>query len=206
MTKAVLNKRLAKPMKFQNLATQRGVGLIEVLIALVIFALGVVGMAGLQLRTMSVTIDSTQRSYVVSKAQDIADRIRSSGIPTADYLTVNNPASANSDGTYCDTPVATVCADAQGNDVTQCSVPEMRAFDLFDALCVGEGSLQQQVAEWQSNITCQYPLAGVMTDTASCNELGATVTIDISWFARSVANDASATNPERDSMRLRFVP
>ena len=60
-------------------AAQRGVGLIEVLIALVVFALGVVGMAGLQLRTMSITLDSAQRTYVVTKSQDIADRIRANG-------------------------------------------------------------------------------------------------------------------------------
>ena len=53
-------------------ASQRGVGLIEVLIALVVFALGVVSMAGLQLRTMSITLDSAQRTYVVTKSQDLS--------------------------------------------------------------------------------------------------------------------------------------
>ena len=69
---------------------QSGIGLIEVLIALVVFALGVVAMAGLQLATISMTMDSTQRTYVISKSQDIADRIRSNGIPASTYLTGTN--------------------------------------------------------------------------------------------------------------------
>jgi len=199
-------------MKLQTKAKQHGVGLIEVLIALVIFALGVVGMAGLQLRTMSVTIDSTQRSYVVAKSQDIADRIRSSGIEPRQYL-----GTYNASGDYCATPVAAVCADNVDSDVLACTPAQMFAFDLYDAFCEGDdgaadttvnnSSLENQVAEWQAVITCEFlNNAGVMVPTTACDEFGATVNVEVSWFARSVANDASAADPERDSMTLSFVP
>ncbi len=186
MRQAVLNNR----------SRQRGIGLIEVLVALVIFALGVVGMAGLQLRTMSSTMDSTQRSYVIAKSQDIADTIRSNGIPPKDYLRTYNE-----DDDYCDTPVI-------GRTVGQ-----IAAFDMYEVFCAGDtdhastGSYNKQVAEWMVEISCEYPdaVTGVVTPTTSCDEFAAQVVIETSWFARSVDDDLTA-DPKRDSMTLRFIP
>lgn len=183
---AVLNNRLL----------QRGIGLIEVLVALVIFALGVVGMAGLQLRTMSSTMDSTQRSYVIAKSQDIADTIRSNGIPLQDYL-----GTYNDDGDYCDTAV------------TGRTVGQIAAYDMYEVFCAGEadhastGSYNKQVAEWKVEISCEYPdaVTGVMTPTLTCEEFATEVIVDTSWFARSVDDDLTA-EPKRDSMTLRFIP
>ncbi len=205
---AVLNKHRSLSSVRSGVATQRGVGLIEVLIALVVFALGVVGMAGLQLGTMSVIIDSTQRTYVVANAQDVADRIRSNGIDPALYLGIYNAPGTD----YCGTAVVTSCADSQAGDAAVCTPAQLQEFDLFDAFCVGDGSFenqatgQQQVEEWQTVISCEYPLAGVMTNTTVCNELGATVVIETSWFGRSVSNTASTADQQRESMTLRFVP
>ena len=201
MLKAARNKRTSLSLARRDVATQRGVGLIEVLIALVIFALGVVGIAGLQLGTFSVTLDSTQRSYVIAKSQDIADRIRSNGIESSKYLNTYNAA-----GNYCDTVVLPSCADDETNDAPACTDDQMAAFDLFDAFCVGQGSFEEQVTEWQTVISCEYPVAGVMTNTTDCNELGATVIVQTSWFGRSVSNDVDEADQKRESMTLRFVP
>lgn len=212
--KAVLSK--------SRLAKQRGVGLIEVLIALVVFALGVVGMAGLQLRTMALTMDSSQRSYVVSKSQDIADRIRSTGIAPSEYLD-----SYNDDGAFCET-TPTSCADAVGSAVTPCGAAQMVLYDLHDTFCVGDGSLESQVADWQVDISCEFSNAGVVTDTTVCTEQGATVVVTTTWFARSAipgnsatttaaatgggsatsaaAGGSAANDEQQDSMTLRFVP
>ncbi len=182
-------------------ALQRGVGLLEVLIALVIFALGVVGMAGLQLRTMSITMDSTQRSYVVAKSQDIADRIRSSGIEPSRYLRTYNEA-----GDFCDVEPTEICSDIDGAFAVQCTIDQMVNFDLYDAFCTGDGSLEGEVAEWQVTIGCEFDDGTGMQSTTSCDELAARVTIETSWFARSLDEDAASDEPRRDSMMLRFVP
>ena len=206
---AARNKGIPLSDALNGVTTQRGVGLIEVLIALVIFAIGVVGMAGLQLGTISVTMDSTQRSYVVAKSQDVADRIRSNGIDPSMYLGTYNAPGTN----YCDTAAAvTSCADSENDDVAACTPDQLQAFDLFDVFCVGDGGFEnqaedrQQVLEWQTVISCEYPVAGVMTNTTDCNELGATVIIETSWFGRSVSNDVNAADQQRESMTLRFVP
>lgn len=195
MTAALNNRSVVR-------SAQRGVGLIEVLIALVVFALGVVGMAGLQLRTMAVTMDSTQRSYVIAKSQDIADRIRSNGIPVSKYL-----GDYSEENDFCDTPATQQCADIESSNAATCDEDQMAAFDMYDAFCVGDGSYDSKVAEWQAVISCEYPdvTTGTMTATTVCDELGARVTINTSWFARSLDADQAAAST-RDSMALRFVP
>ena len=199
-----------------NGLTQQGVGLIEVLIALVVFALGVVGMAGLQLRTMGISIDSQQRSYVVSKSQDIADRIRSNGIPAVNYLSGVNTYNEQ----FCINQEAVVsqCSDDVNADAdaAACDAPNMSLFDLYDAFCVGEGSFtnqvtgSNQVTDWLVDISCEFPdpASGAMTATATCDEEGATIAVTTTWFARTAIDStdaAGAATTETDSMTLRFV-
>jgi len=195
-----------------TVASQSGISLLEVLIALVIFALGVVGMAGLQLGTMRVTMDSTQRSYAVAKSQDIADRVRSNGIAPSSYL-----GTYNDEGDYCTTnEPAEICTDVVGADAVQCTTDQMVAFDLYDAFCtsngnvgaekVGNGSLEDEVAEWLVVIGCEFDDGTGIKATTACDELGARVTIETSWFARSFDTDVTTDEPRRDSMMLRFVP
>jgi type IV pilus assembly protein PilV len=66
---------------------QRGVSLIELLVALLIFSFGMLGLAGLQLRTLSYSQSSLFRSQAVALTDDVLDRMRASrtdaSIPTS---------------------------------------------------------------------------------------------------------------------------
>lgn len=55
---------------------QQGVSLIEILIALVILSVGLLGMAGLQARTLSLNHSAYQRTQAVNLSYDITDRMR----------------------------------------------------------------------------------------------------------------------------------
>lgn len=55
---------------------QQGVSLIEVLITLVILAVGLLGIAGMQVMSVKNTGVAAQRSIAAHQAQDIAERIR----------------------------------------------------------------------------------------------------------------------------------
>lgn len=63
-------------MKKFKLRNQQGVSLIEILIALVILSVGLLGMAGLQARTLSLNHSAYQRTQAVNMSYDIADRMR----------------------------------------------------------------------------------------------------------------------------------
>jgi type IV pilus assembly protein PilV len=71
---------------------QRGVGLIEVLIAVLVFALGVLGMASMQVNAKRTSYDALQRSLATSLARDIVERMRSNPSPAslAVFGAVNN--------------------------------------------------------------------------------------------------------------------
>lgn len=56
--------------------TQFGSSMIEVLVAIVIFAFGILGLAGLQARTLSYSQGALFRSQATALTDDIVDRIR----------------------------------------------------------------------------------------------------------------------------------
>jgi type IV pilus assembly protein PilV len=55
---------------------QRGVSMVELLVAIVIFAFSMLGLAGLQTRTLWFGVSSLQRSQATALADDIFDRMR----------------------------------------------------------------------------------------------------------------------------------
>lgn len=55
---------------------QRGVGLMEVLVALLLLAIGVLGFALLQVRAIDASIEASKRIQAMNLARDIAERVR----------------------------------------------------------------------------------------------------------------------------------
>lgn len=55
---------------------QRGIGMMEILVALLILAIGILGFVALQYRAMEATAESTSRIQAITIARDLAERIR----------------------------------------------------------------------------------------------------------------------------------
>lgn len=90
----------------------RGVTLIEVLVALVIVAVGLLGLAGLQVRGLSIQKDAHGRALATQLALDLADRMRANRVPgtltppadyafTAAYATIPPAASTDCSAGVC---------------------------------------------------------------------------------------------------------
>lgn len=55
---------------------QKGVGLMEVLVALLLLSVAVLGFAGLQVRALTASIDAGKNIQAINLARDLAERIR----------------------------------------------------------------------------------------------------------------------------------
>ncbi len=66
---------------------QRGATLIEVLVAIVVLAIGLLGTAALQTRAQQAELDSYQRSQALILAQDMVNRIRANWRAAGCYVT-----------------------------------------------------------------------------------------------------------------------
>lgn len=101
----------------RTLSNQKGVGLIEVLVALLILEVGILGFVALQYRAVEATSEAINRVQAINVARDLAERIRANRDGLPDYKTqiqtVANQAAAASD----------CMADS-------CSAAEMADFDV----------------------------------------------------------------------------
>ncbi len=68
------------------LRDQRGFSLLEVLIAVVVFAFGILGLARLQMKTSLASTEAVQRAQVIQLVQDMVDRINSNRRSAEDYV------------------------------------------------------------------------------------------------------------------------
>ncbi|WP_376745099.1 MULTISPECIES: type IV pilus modification protein PilV [Acinetobacter] len=79
-----------------NSTNQKGVGLIEVLVALFILALGVLGFSALQLRAIDAAQEATEHTVAMNNARDLAERMRVNRTALSDYKNaINNAVSVN---------------------------------------------------------------------------------------------------------------
>lgn len=89
-------------------AAQQGTSLLEVLITIVILAIGLLGLAGLQTRLQSSEIEAYQRSQALILLNDMASRIATNRANAATYVTTS-PLGV---GMTCTTGTSTQLIDA----------------------------------------------------------------------------------------------
>jgi len=84
-----------------NIKKQSGFNLIEVMVALVIFSIGLLGLAGLQQVGLVQNTTAMQRTQAMSLAYDILDRMRNN--KSEDYSSVTSASSPNCVTSACNT-------------------------------------------------------------------------------------------------------
>ncbi len=131
---------------------ETGFTLIEVLVTVVILAVGLLGLAGLQARGLRNNLSAYQRSQATQLAYDMADRMRANKAAANNYLTSTMAPTA-----------AAVQSDCMTANSTSCTIADMAQNDLF---------------QWNADITSSSVLtSGVGTITVS----GTVYTILIRW-------------------------
>ncbi len=103
----------------RRLSHQTGVGLIEVLIAVLVLAVGLLGMVSMQVTAKRNSYEATQRSIATALARDIIERIR-----------INSPELTTYDGqTLGGGTITTVPASC---NTSACSTSALASRDLYE--------------------------------------------------------------------------
>lgn len=150
----------------QTQQAQRGVGLLEVLAALFVLSVGLLGIAGLQAQGVRAGHSATLRTIAVLQAQEIIERMRTNplGVKKDDVTQYNSTAD--------DLGVNNSCGKVSGAPPEECDPGEMAKYDIY---------------VWKSNLLSAFPN---MTPTATIGvEIGApsNVTVTVNWVERGDA-------------------
>ena len=132
-----------------------GFTLIEVLIAMVVLAVGLLGLAGLQVTSLRNNQSAYNRSQATQLAYDLADRMRANSSVGGNYLTTFMAPTAATCATS-DTP-CTACTSV----AKLCTPPQLAVKDLF---------------EWNNALTSTLP-----SGTGTITITGAIYTISVNW-------------------------
>ena len=165
-----------------NRKLQDGVSMIELMVSLFIFSVGLLGFATLQTRSLQEGIDSGQRSVALWRTQELSDRIRANSDELDTYLIA-----INNEGLCEAAPVR--CADYLGGGgevaATACTTAEMATFDAWDVLCNGEDATSDVLIDSNISLSCVDSNAA---DAAVCSA-GSSLTLDACWTSKSASSD-----------------
>lgn len=166
--------------------------MIEVLVTLLVFTVGLLGFAGLQLNALQSTGDGAQRSQAVWITQELAERMRANPEATdTDYTTaVINCAALPPQrcGDYFD-PIT----GAKVNSAI-CTAVQMAAYDRWEAQCSYSATNNYRAdataanGRYSSRDFLSQPPAGTAPLTMNLN--GTRVQVTANWFSRG--NDRKA--------------
>lgn len=169
--------------------SEKGFTLIEVAVALLVLAVGLLGIAGMQSSGMQATMKSHQRAIAMTQAQDIADRIRAnlSALRSTDYTSA---IAISAPSPNCQT-ASNICTTA-----------ELAATDLYNWQTENAALLPSG----QGSITC----TDIDNTTSATLEAGSTCLITVMWDGQR--NGASATGCDTSDaddltcLRMRITP
>lgn len=165
---------------------QRGMSLVEVMVALLVLGIGVMGYAALQLRSVKMSEDTYSRSQAMAIAQDAIERVRANidGLPT--YLSTNWGADLAAPETRC--------TYTNAIPPTPCTAEQMVANDVYEL-----------------RTTARTMLPAGSVEVEACNQL---TCVTVAWNETTTANcDQDAINADNNDLdstascvRLEFIP
>lgn len=169
-------------IRFASPRGARGVSMIEVLVAIVVFSLGLLGLALMQLKGANFTKDSGARSAAVLLTRSMADRMQANpqGVSEGDYVWTSA-----SKPTYTDCS-STTCTPAQvaANDINAW-LTQMAAMMPASASTAGMGK--------------------IVENTDSSGTPDGTYTITVQWSGLGVLDSNTSTTNSNSSESDSFV-
>ena len=179
---------------------QRGFTLLEVLVTVVIFSVGLLGIAGLQMTGMKQTHNSHLRATATTQVMDMADRMRANraGVEAGDYALVYATCT-----TDCATCAPEDCA------TTECDAAELAEWDVCEwtmetaaALPGGAGRVCLDDTPAPASAATDWS-TGNTNAIWGCNNAGNIHAVKIQWTERNLDNENQ--NAAQTSFRHFFM-
>ncbi|MES9968645.1 MAG: type IV pilus modification protein PilV [Candidatus Thiodiazotropha sp.] len=170
------------PARMSQKSYARGMTLVEVLIAAVVIAVGLLGVASLQISALQGANDAQMRSRATDIIASLSDRMRSNLNAVAAYAAPNTiPAEscalAPNDGLTTIERCA-MSPDGPVTPVEECTDLEMAAYDLWELNC----ALQSSLPGAELDIVCP--------DVGGCGPMSE-VRVTITWQVQNRNPDAT---------------
>jgi len=168
-----------------HISASRGFTLLEVLVALVVISLGLLGLAGLQVVSLNNNQTAYYRSLATQQAYDMMDRMRANlvGIRAGNY-----------DNLTAVIPANPACFTAG------CTTANMTLTDQFQWLT----NTAVVLPGGTGTVRCvEGPAASCATNTATSNRIFA---ITLSWTERTAPTAANPSGIAPQSFVTRFAP
>lgn len=161
-----------------NLSNQRGVGLIEVMVALLLLAVAVLGFSALQMNALNATDESLVRSKAMSMSKQLSENMRLNTLVADDFMKALNTMNqgAKNIAEYCE-KVAQASSSFDQNTCKSdaCSPEEIAALNTWQA----------------ANLGCEQDIMLNMTTCPDMADFNARQCIITSWGkTRPILNDS----------------
>lgn len=116
-----------------------GTTLLEVMVALVIFSIGMLGLNALQVTGLRESGNADKRTQATLLANDLIERMRAN--PKGVYDGSYDDTLINYSTINCATPPAKYCEDYGSNSASLCASNEMASYDAYTVKCLTEQRL-----------------------------------------------------------------
>lgn len=137
---------------------QQGVGLMEVLVALFLLAIGVLGFTALQIRAIGASQEAADRSAAMNIARDLAERIRINKTALTYYKSAINNKEKE-----------TGCVGTTTSYLPNCNAEKMAKYDVMEILTKAD-NIAQTIKIYDcvgSNLNCIYVAWGKTNTTTN---------------------------------------
>jgi type IV pilus assembly protein PilV len=155
--------RLGRACKRQG--AQSGATLIEVLVAVLLLSIGLLGMVGLQVRTMAYEKGATVRAAAANLVSDMSERIRANQGAGAAYV-------SNAGGDHATLSAASPSLPSPNCYSAACTIAELAAFDVAAWRISARSQLPAGVAVIESGGTGLYRITVAWTDKDFVDDAG----------------------------------
>jgi type IV pilus modification protein PilV len=195
-------------MRIQQITKQSAFSLIEVLIALLILAIGMLALAASEIMGQRGTHSALKRSHATTLVNDLAERMHAN--PTGNYIKTLSRTIDQNDCPLANVPVCSTAKSTNENTVQKCTADEMAVYDLDIWFC-GNSSFRGGAVTLLGGAEMDNDLSTGLdvTATISCPDatgtpprcpLSSAYSISISWQERDPNREQNVTNQAHGSV------